>query len=682
MNKITKLFSNMFVSESPIQLKKRIGPLVDDSRIYRSLRSYLNTGNNEEIEDPYKSSVWVFSSINAIAQNISRVPFCIFDETNKNKKNKIEKGILYDLFSNPNPYMIGSTLMFATVLFMELYGEAFWLLDGRTNITEVPKNIWVINPSRLEPVLDKDEKGNDLFRGFWKYTIGKENFILAPWEILHFKYFNPYDDIRGIAPLDASRLGVEQDYFANKYNKQFFKDGISLSGIIQVPEVLDDTLFNRIKDQFEERHSGSNNAHKVGVIEGGATFVETKSMSQRDMEYAVLKKVIRGEILAAFKTNEVVLGDYSQIQSYEGIKQAHESFWKETLVPKIIYLEEFLWSKFFSKVESGKFWGGWDLSDVEALREDLKLKIDMAKILNEIGYPINLINKRLDMGFENVKWGNTWYIRAGTIPVELAEDAITPDEPPKQDENEKPKDEPKDEPKEEKPKTDKDLVYWNNYIIKQISIENTFKSKLSKFFFEQRKRVLFNVFNKKEVIFDFDDEKEKLIKLFSSLYISASEASIELFNEELVIEKLVDATLINKFITKKLDINVSIVLNTINNNLKQLLLKYKELPIEDLAKKIREFYNKTDNRVFLIARTESASVINGIHYLLMLKNNVKYVKWLSKGEHGRHLSLQGKIIKLGESFSDKFILRYPLDYKAPKTEIIGCLCYIIPIIKY
>jgi HK97 family phage portal protein len=664
-------------------VKKGVGPLVDDSRLYRSLRSYLSSGDNMEVTDPYEKSVWVFASINAIAQNISRVPFYIYEEKTENLKTVVQEGKLPDLFMNPNPYMIGSTLIFATVIFMELFGESMWILEGRKNITEIPTEIWCVSPQRFEPVIGADKK----FHGYWDYKAGEEKIRLAPHQILHFKYFNPYDDIRGLSGIEASRLGVEQDYFAGKYNKQFFKDGVSLSGMIQAPDFLTDEQYKRLKDQFEEKHAGYGNAHKVGVIEGGAEFVEAKMMSQRDMEFSVLKRVIRGEILAAFKTNEVVLGNYENIQSYEGIKNAHESFWKETLLPKMIYIEDLLWAQFFSKIDGGKFWAGFDTSAIEALREDFGNKVEMAKTLNEIGYPINMINKRLDMGFEEVPWGNTWFVKMGMVPVEFAlqgppeteepssgKPGTEPGKPPDEPEDEE---EPATEPNPDKTMTNRDDVAWASFISREVPVENYFKSKIKRFLYEQRKRVLANISGSKE-FFNEVEERTALTSLLQNLYVVASQTGKELLKEEILMDEI-DYKEVDDLVSERITFSSTTIINTLKNSISKILQDVEGIPAQ--SDRIRLLYNKTDNTVSRIARTESSAIINGVRFILMQKQGIRYHKWISKSENGRHSQLHGKIVKIGESFSKDFTLRYPTDKKAPVGEVINCLCYCVPVIK-
>lgn len=671
--------------------KKGVGPLIDDSRIYRSLRSLLASSDSLEVEEPYQKSVWVFASVNAIAQNISRVPFYIYTEKNKDVKKVIQTGPLYDLFMNPNPFMISSTLFFATVLFMELYGECFWLFEDRENVTEIPSEIWCVSPTRFEPVIDK----NKMFRGYWKYEVGDFKTIFAPHQILQFKYFNPYDEIRGLSPIEASKSGVEQDFFANKYNKQFFKDGASLSGIIRAPDFLTDDQFNRLRNQFEERHSGYSNAHKVGIIEGGADFLETKAMSQRDMEFATLKTVIRGEILAAFKTNEVVLGNYENIQSYEGIANAHASFWKETLLPKIIYLEDFLWAKFFSKIDGGKYWGGFDTSVIEALREDFGAKVEMAKTLVEMGYPINAINRRLDLGFEDFEWGNTWWVKVGVVPVESIMNGevssptspTTPTEEPNEEPDEEPEEEPEESPPEDEPiepdegKTIVDIskrddALWSAFIARQVPLEDIFKNKIKRFLFGQRKRVLTDIYQD-NYSFNFDSEVKLLSNLLIPIYDLAKDAGVELLKEELSFDSVNDSE-IESFIMDRVKFSSHTITKTI---LKQIENALTEENLEVRAEKIKKIYNRTNNRIETIARTESCAIINGIRFTLMKNSGITYHKWICKSEKGRHDKLNGKVVRIGESFDDSITLRYPNDRLAPISNVINCRCLTVPVIK-
>ena len=84
--------------------------------------------------------------------------------------------------------------------------------------------------------------------------------------------------------------------------KKLVEQQIEQEVTTQVQTLVNDPAW---KNQFEERHAGYGNAHKVGIIEGGATFAETKVMSQRDMEFSDLinffKPPIKVDVVITYK---------------------------------------------------------------------------------------------------------------------------------------------------------------------------------------------------------------------------------------------------------------------------------------------------------------------------------------------------------------------------------------------
>ncbi len=288
-----------------------VGPLIDDQYIYKSLRQILgSSGDSNSVDFPYKNSIWVYACITTIARNLSKVPLniCLRDTPSK----IVTTGPIVDLFNRPNPFMTKKLFIEAMSIFLNLYGEVF-LLCQREKVTDVPLNIYTFNPTRFSPYF-KEVNGVKYLTG-WIYE-GQETVPLQLHEVLLLRYFNPYDDIRGLSPLESSRMSVNQDFYTSRYNENFFKQGVSVSGFIQVEDSLNDELFNRMISQFEQRHQGYERAHKIAILEGGAKFVPSPGKTQKDFDLINLKKMNRSEILAAYKVNEVILGLYESVQCF------------------------------------------------------------------------------------------------------------------------------------------------------------------------------------------------------------------------------------------------------------------------------------------------------------------------------------------------------------------------------
>jgi hypothetical protein len=120
------------------------------------------------------------------------------------------------------------------------------------------------------------------------------------------------------------------------------------------------------------------------------------------------------------------------------------------------------------------------------------------------------------------------------------------------------------------------------------------------------------------------------------------------------------------------------ILSTIDKNVQTIIdnKESKDMKVE----MIRTLYNNITKRVNSIARTESSSVLVVGRIVHMQTIGIQYNKWISsRRDTGRqsHADLDGLTVRIGESFSPDFVLRYPGDLMAPIDETMGCTCFTI-----
>ena len=1008
--------------------ERTIGPFPDDNTFMKSLWQ-LYKGSNDPLKEPYKNSVWTYAAINTIARNAAKVPLRLYKRTEPDKP--LEQGSLYNLLRNPNPYMTHKVFIEAISIFLSIYGEAT-LLMNRKDVIDTPVTIWVLNPSRFEIVFN--EKKNMMVG--WIYH-GTQDVPLKTYEVLLLKYFNPYNDLRGLSPLEPAQLAINNDWYASKYNENFFKQGAKTGGFITVDGELDDKQFNRMINQFEERHQGYERAHRIALLEGGAKFTEAK-ITQKDMEYIQLKKLSREEIFAAYKVNEVVLGIYEDVQcfhpdssvltdsgfipvadvkigtmlatldgagymhfepvtktyvydydgdmytqktgaidymvtpehkmygrrkncrrksytsdfvfervsdigeysrsnafvvprngiwsgkvlteysidkrkyvgngssqgrketlfpivpflkflgwhlsegcfregsnfdlaisqskeagknkfredmkdfpyeyheytnqnrdevtfvingkdlynymldntghysedrriprdilelhpdllihlfnaliegdgckigkggvrydttskqlaedvyelalrlgrtpilyggkygtprrgnrrnkwsvyvpsvesslvqpplkpvktpykgkvycfevppyhtvlsryngksiivsnSYEGIKMSHKAFWEEAMVPHLGYMEDYLNDTLFLQIEHGQYMVKFDLATVGELHDDYKSRVETAKVMNSIGFPINEINKRLQLGMPEFAWGNVWWVPMGMTPADIAMEAAdnTP-EPPKEPNDNNPDDTGTESPDDDtgnKPDKDDKKVLWQRYLSVQFRIEELFRNKVKKFIFEQRKMVLENIAKDKYPVFDYNKEVAKLQRLMNSLYVEALRIGATMVVEEnggSPLQFRLEHPEVVKYLETRGGLIPSKIMGTIYKGLEKIFSR-KEAK-ELYAESVRILYNSITKRVGTIARTESSSVLVVGRVIQMQRLGCRYHQWItSRHDASResHKELDGKIVKIGDSFREGETLRYPGDLMATVGETVNCRCFTI-----
>ena len=308
---------------------------------------------------------------------------------------------------------------------------------------------------------------------------------------MFFRYFNPDDDYRGLSPIQAAKLGIDQDYYAAQYNANFFKNSAQLHAYLETDENLSQEEFERILAQFNDRHQSVSKAHQIGLLEGGLKYKEA-GLSQRDMDFLEGRKYNREEVLAVYKMPKSELGLYEQI-NLATAKTMDKVFWTKTLGPKMTLWESIFWTQFASKLAGPEIWAEFDRTVIDALKEDQDILAGTAQKYWAMGLPFNVINEKLGLGFPAVEGGDTGYVAFNLVPVGEAgaKPAASAPVPPGKGIlslttipaaqasifNQLPAPARRDIKK----------TYWQQFNKLRTALEEKFQSKIKRYFFDQRK---------------------------------------------------------------------------------------------------------------------------------------------------------------------------------------------------
>jgi HK97 family phage portal protein len=167
----------------------------------------------------------------------------------------------------------------------------------------------VDDPTRFEP---KFSKTTGRLIGWVKHKDNGEMVPLRLHQVLYIKFWNPDSPIDGLSPISAAANGIEGDLLASQFNTNFFQNSGSPAGVIEMEGNLTDEQFNRLVRQYEDRHGGTQNAHKVLILEANAKFKQS-SFTQKDMDFLNQKKWNRDETLAVFNVPKMEVGVWDDI---------------------------------------------------------------------------------------------------------------------------------------------------------------------------------------------------------------------------------------------------------------------------------------------------------------------------------------------------------------------------------
>ena len=464
-----------------------------------------SVGDNAEV---YASHVWTYAAINSISRNIAGVPFVF-----QTKQGRVKDSKLVDFFEQPNPFQGFGQLIESLISWLHLNGEVV-LVMRRKDENSIPEEMAAVSAENYEPVFNK----NGTIMG-WTFTDGNGEIIpFRKHEIIFIRFWNPLDPIRGLSPISAARQGIDQDILADRFNTNFFTNSGAPSGVIEIEQNLTDPEFERVVRQYEDNHGGPEKSHKMLILEGGAKFKPT-SFTQKDMEFLSQKKWNRDATLAAFNVPKMEVGIIEEGANLAVIKMQSKEFWLKNLIPKMNLIEWTLWAQLFSKINGGRVWAEFDTSAIDALQDEFHEKVRTGRSLWEMGYTMNQINKRLNLGLPENSWQDSAYkpTQIETLAVDddgtpIVRDDTNPGSDPlqppatgvdtKPNEGTEVKPEPAAVPASEKPRAA--VAEVDRSAVALLS------SKLQRFFYRQRVRQLKAFEQNRTNILDMDQEVTRL----------------------------------------------------------------------------------------------------------------------------------------------------------------------------
>lgn len=290
---------------------------------------------------------WAYACIAKIAEEIGASGFKLYQAKSKDKGEweEIFDHPLLDLLNAPNASMPRSELMQITSMHDDLAGNAYWLLDGVTTETDEPTAIYPVNPRYVTPIIGVLP---DFVKGY-RYDNGKQQRVLQPFEVIHFRRPNPNNPYVGLSPTEASADSIDADNWAREWNRKFFQNSARPGFILETDQV-DERTVRMIRESFDDKYSGTGKAHKTAVLPMGVKIAHA-GFAQKDMDFVELRRFSRDEILAQYGVPAVVLGlGLGETINRASAETLEYVYAKRTIRPKLrrfeTFINEFLVSRF------------------------------------------------------------------------------------------------------------------------------------------------------------------------------------------------------------------------------------------------------------------------------------------------------------------------------------------------
>ena len=241
---------------------------------------------------------WLFAVVNRLAQSIAAQEWKLY-RVQGGDKDEIDQHPAIDLWHSANPFVTRQDFLETSQQHMELVGEMWWVLVR--NGAGVPVELQVVRPDRMRPIPHPTE-----FIAGYEYRLGSQVIPLEKDDVIFTRNPNPTDAYRGIGVVQSMMVDIGAERLAAEWMHNFFRNSAEPGGIIEFPGNLQDVDFQRLVERWRYQHQGVANAHRVAILEKG-TWKDRK-LTQRDMQFAELRKFERDQILGAFGMPLPIMG--------------------------------------------------------------------------------------------------------------------------------------------------------------------------------------------------------------------------------------------------------------------------------------------------------------------------------------------------------------------------------------
>jgi HK97 family phage portal protein len=257
----------------------------------------------------------------------------------------------------------------------------------------------------------------------YEYTLGQNK---VRWEmdprtlecdVRHLKLFNPLNDWYGMSPIEAGSYAIDQNNEAMNWMQALLQNSARPSGALTVKDsgTLSDENFNRLKAQIEEQYSGSSNAGRPMLLEGGLDW-QQMGLSPDDMGIIDVKFSSARDVALAFGVPPQLLGIPGD-NTYSNYAEARLAFWEDTALPLLQMIVND-WNNWL-----GSIYGVEIKPDIDSIPAIAEKRLSMWQMADQ-SQDLTINERRALKGYGPIDGGDVLFVSSAEIPLSMANEPI------------------------------------------------------------------------------------------------------------------------------------------------------------------------------------------------------------------------------------------------------------------
>jgi HK97 family phage portal protein len=265
-----------------------------------------------------------FSAVSLISDTISTLPVDSYIRVSGERRPYRPKPMWID---QPDVDTTRQAHYGAVVASMLVSGNSYTRVFRDSN--GEPVNLVVLDPTTVE--VKRSAIGRKVF-----IVTGEEKPLTSD-DIIHLIDLAEPGSLVGISRVSKLKDALGVASALQSYAARFFGQGATTQGVIEVPGEISSEQAKNLQEGFDSRHRSWRNAHKTGILSGGAKYVSTQ-VENNAAQFLESRRFAVEEMARAFNIPLHMMG-IPDTASYASVEQNNLQFVSHTLRPILEKIE-------------------------------------------------------------------------------------------------------------------------------------------------------------------------------------------------------------------------------------------------------------------------------------------------------------------------------------------------------
>jgi len=303
-------------AEMSLLFEQRKGHAANQPQNYRKI-----------VKEAYAGNAFVFRAVNLIGMGASLVKIILEEVQASGEVREIAVHPVLDLLREPNPLQSGANFTEAVFGYRETTGNSYVAIVGPDN--GPPKELWPLSPSAVkvipgpasEPVLG------------YEYRVRGAVQTIPPEAMIHWKTWNPFDQLYGMSRVTAAALDVDYLNEALRWNASLLRNGARPSGTWKSKAKRPpDREVDKMKEKMRQDWQSFLNAGTPFLAWGDAEWIE-HGMTPQDVDWITGQNLSARKVGIVFNVPPEMLGD-PQSKQFANHKEARKALYEDNILPQ------------------------------------------------------------------------------------------------------------------------------------------------------------------------------------------------------------------------------------------------------------------------------------------------------------------------------------------------------------